>query len=403
VNTSPNRAPRPRLIYWVHIAILIPSLAAFVYLWISLALKSSTPSADIPVDHTVQLLISLIISPLTVAVGLYCIRRAPGNVVGVMLAIWGCAIVEIIALDKTPWILGLGTLLAGIIWPGTFFLFSYFPDGRIYPPRLEKWLDRLVILTYIGGIFVGLTTEYAIARGNTPNPLYVSALTPFGPLFSTIDFGGAFIAIAYGIISSLMRFRAANRRVRQQIKWLTWGFVPLGFLMVLQVLVVPAIPELKPFSDALGYLLQLWLMVFPVIAIGNAILRHRLYDIDIIIRRTLVYSILTGILAAIYFGGVLMIQRIFQAAVGSTPDVAIVISTLVIAALFTPIRRRVQDTIDRRFYRRKYDAEKTLAKFSQSLRDEVDIETLKDSLVSVVQETMQPTNIALWMPEMPPK
>src|SRR5262249_51270285 len=133
------------------------------------------------------------------------------------------------------------------------------------------------------------------------------------------------------------------------------------------------------------------------LAIGLAILRYRLFDIDIIIRRTLIYSILTGILAMIYFVGVVLAQDVLRAFTNQNSDLAIVISPLVIAALSPRLRRGVQDTIDRRFYRRKYDAEKTLAKFSQTLRDEVDIETLKESLVTVVQETMQPTRIALWV------
>jgi branched-subunit amino acid ABC-type transport system permease component len=151
-------------------------------------------------------------------------------------------------------------------------------------------------------------------------------------------------------------------------------------------------------AETAGLLVNGWLYMFPAVTIGNAILRHRLYDIDIIIRRTLVYSILTGILAVIYFGGVIVVQQLLRPLTESS-DLAIVVSTLLIAALFSPLRRRIQSTIDRRFFRRKYDAEQTLARFNQTLRDEVDIETLKAELVGVVQETMQPTKIALWMKE----
>jgi hypothetical protein len=145
-----------------------------------------------------------------------------------------------------------------------------------------------------------------------------------------------------------------------------------------------------------------YIVLFPALAIGNAILRHNLYDIDIIIRKTLIYSLLTGILAVIYFGGVVLAQQVFRAATGETPDIAIVLSTLLIAALFSPLRRRIQNTIDRRFYRRKYDAEQTLARFNQTLHDEVDIETLKAQLVGVVNDTMKPTKIALWVKEETP-
>jgi hypothetical protein len=137
----------------------------------------------------------------------------------------------------------------------------------------------------------------------------------------------------------------------------------------------------------------------PFIAVGNAILRHRLYDIDIIIRRTLIYAVLTGILAAVYFGGIVLTQQLFRAATGQSSDLAIVVSTLLIAALFTPMRRRVQDIIDRRLYRRKYDVEKTLADFQKNLREDVDMETLKANLVGVVNDTMQPSSVRLWMRE----
>jgi hypothetical protein len=135
------------------------------------------------------------------------------------------------------------------------------------------------------------------------------------------------------------------------------------------------------------------------IATGIAILRYRLYDIDFIVNRTLVYAILTTALAAIYFGGVTASQALFRALTGQEeqPQLAIVVSTLAIAALFMPLRRRIQSFIDRRFYRRKYDARKTLEAFSAKLRDETDLDPLRDELVAVVRDTMQPKHVSLWL------
>jgi hypothetical protein len=142
------------------------------------------------------------------------------------------------------------------------------------------------------------------------------------------------------------------------------------------------------------------------VAIGFAVLKYRLYDIDILINRTLVYGSLTAMLVAVYFGGVATTQTILRALTGQTeqPQLAVVISTLVIAALFNPLRRLLQSFIDRRFYRKKYDARKTLEAFSARLRDETDLETLNNDLAGVIRETMQPAHVSLWLrPDKPPK
>ena len=133
------------------------------------------------------------------------------------------------------------------------------------------------------------------------------------------------------------------------------------------------------------------------IAIGVAILRYRLYEIDLIVNRTLVYGSLTVLLVALYFGGIVVLQRVFVALTGQQSTLAVVASTLLIAALFTPLRRRIQSFIDRRFYRNKYDARKTLEAFSAKLRDQTDLDALKADLVVVVRETMQPTHVSLWL------
>jgi hypothetical protein len=147
----------------------------------------------------------------------------------------------------------------------------------------------------------------------------------------------------------------------------------------------------------IGYLLVAVGGLSGPVAIGVAILRYRLYEIDIVINRTLVYGSLTAMLVALYFGGIVVLQRVFVALTGQRSTLAVVASTLVIAALFNPLRRWVQAFVDRRFYRSKYDARKTLEAFSAKLRDETDLDALSEDLVGVVKETMQPAHVSLWL------
>jgi hypothetical protein len=203
---------------------------------------------------------------------------------------------------------------------------------------------------------------------------------------------GVFILVNFGLlalsaVSLVLRLRQATGVERQQLKWFVYA-------VALFALVFP--PSVLALGD--GRLIVALLPLVPAAA-GIAILKHRLYDIDILINRTLVYGSLTALLALIYFGGVTATQAVFRALTGQEqqPQLAIVASTLVIAALFNPLRRRVQGFIDRRFYRKKYDARKTLEAFSAKLRDETDLEALNNELVGVIAETVQPVHVALWL------
>jgi hypothetical protein len=201
--------------------------------------------------------------------------------------------------------------------------------------------------------------------------------------------------VVVGASSMLMRLRYAGRVERQQIKWFAYATMVVISGVILKNVVYPVVSVTWLWWVSL-ILTAVGVTSSPV-AMGLAILRYRLFEIDLIINRTLVYGPLTATLVALYFGAVVLLQRLFVALTGQKSTLAVVASTLLIAALFNPLRRRIQSFIDKRFYRRKYDARKTLEAFSAKLRDETDLEALNNELLGVVRETMQPAHISLWL------
>jgi hypothetical protein len=264
-----------------------------------------------------------------------------------------------------------------------------FPDGRL-PSR--RWLPVAVIagITVAGLMCIGAFSEILHGQDvdyRIANPLGIQGMPaaeehPFFPLLMI----GTLIGLLGAVAAVIFRFRKASGVERQQLKWFLYAaaFIP-AFLVV----------DLMPLVGDLVF--GLTLSGLPI-AIGIAILRHRLWDIDLIIRRTLVYTILTAALALVYFGSIVLLQGLVGRFTGENESTAaIVISTLAIAALFSPLRSRIQDFIDRSFYRNKYDAERTLLAFAATLRDEVELERLSGHLLSLVQETIQPEKVSLWL------
>jgi hypothetical protein len=198
------------------------------------------------------------------------------------------------------------------------------------------------------------------------------------------------------VIAQLYRYRYVSNRVeRQQTKWIVYGFTANTAVFVAGFLPTLIFPQsLYSLVFTLVYLCTLFLYPF---TIGIAILRYRLWDIDFLINRTLVYVTLTRILALVYVGSIIALQALLRELFNQTSDVAIIVSTLVIAALFQPLRRRIQSVIDRRFYRRKYNAARTLAAFTATLQNEVDLNQISEDIIAVVQETMQPSHVSLWL------
>ena len=225
--------------------------------------------------------------------------------------------------------------------------------------------------------------------------------TSFSRWLFLLIFVGVAVTVVPGMLAQLYRYRSISTPTqRQQTRWIVLGVI-VGLLVAFGPY-LPAIffPSLN--HPGLYYLIvkpvTILLLLFAPLSWAIAILRYRLWDIDILINRTLVYATLTGILALVYVGSILLLQNLLRGIIYQDNDVAMVISTLVIAVLFQPLRRLIQGIIDRRFYRSKYDAAKTLAAFSATLRYEVELNQLREQLVAVVQETVQPTHVSLWLP-----
>jgi hypothetical protein len=270
------------------------------------------------------------------------------------------------------------SLLAFLAFASLLYLF---PTGRFVP----AWSRWLLILTVIYGT---VTTFLTIAVGATALDGFV--------------FLGYF---AVGIGAQIYRYtRVSDPVKRQQTKWVLASFALfLLFALIPWILAPNIVQQHRPPTPAdiaaflINYLVLTLVTILFVIALAFSILRYRLWDVDLIIRRTLIYGALTVFLVLLYFGSVVLLQTILTAITSQQSPIAIVISTLFIAALFNPLRHRLQDIIDRRFYRQKYDAAQTLAAFANKARDEVDLEQLSAELMRVVHETMQPEQATLWL------
>lgn len=275
------------------------------------------------------------------------------------------------------------------------FLLLLFPDGRLPSPRWRPvaWLAAgAAVMSVVGLAF----------RPGAPDNDYPSVTNVFGiggragEVLELMGDAGAVlatVALSLSLVSIVVRFRRSTAEERQQIKWIAYaGGVMITAFLLSEFFGTDLIGDLV---WATGFVALVGLPV----AAGVAILKYRLYDIDIVINRTLVYGPLTAALASIYFGAVFSLQYLFRALTGQESQLAVVASTLAIAALFGPLRRRIQAFIDRRFYRRKYDAAKTLDEFSSKLRDETDLDRLTGDVVAVIDETLQPAHLSLWLRE----
>src|SRR5215204_2716086 len=319
-----------------------------------------------------------------IAVGaLIFLRRSDDRMallVSLFLVTFGTAVdttdAEALVSSQPAWRLPVqGVLIVGVTCSMLFFLL--FPGGR-FMPRWTRWLA----VTFI---------TFMVSRDLFP-ALY--SRPPALEAVSYLVFVGIVVCITWSLVYRYRRVSSAEQR--RQTRWVVFGtaLAIAGSFVQLPV-------DLQLIDGDTPLVLLLINIVFTssflLIPLSVAVLRSRLFDIDVLINRALVYGLLTAMLVGLYFGGIVVLQRGFVALTGEKYTLAVVVSTLVIAALFNPLRRRTQSLIDRRFYRSKYDAGKTLEAFSATLRDETDLGALSDDLVAVVTETMQPTHVSLWL------
>jgi hypothetical protein len=342
--------------------------------------------------------------------GLIAPRLPPHNLIGWLFCTIGLigamrlfvaeyAIVTLLAEPGSP----LGRLPGGealawvsswlwVVHIGLFlFLALLFPDGRPPSPRWWPfaWIAGMVIVA--GTVAVAFWPETAAGFDLTNHPIGIEVATDVVNPVETILYSLALVAMS----SLVVRLRRSKGVKRQQVKWFAYAVVMLAISAILAYGVFETI-GMRWLAWISSVLVIVGVVGLPV-AVGIAILRYRLYNIDLLINRTLVYGSLTAVLILVYVGSVVLLQELFLTLTGEQSQLAVVVSTLAIAALFNPLRRRIQGFIDRRFYRRKYDAAKTLAAFSARLREETDLDTLSDDVVAVVREAMQPAHVSLWL------
>ncbi len=385
-----------RAVAWLVVLLYVGGMAALILLERRIGMQGEDP---------VEGLVLFGGFGMFVVVGALLVAKRPGNLIGWILSA-ASLVVAVTALEtyaayvmitrgRPDWLAVLGAWANSWYWfmfivLAFIYLPLYFPDGRL-PSR--RWLP-VAVIAGVGALVIivlgmlpdtlkGQNIDYRI-----DNPIGIEGLAHVEEM--PVVIGVLSVPLVIGCVGAVaavvVRFRRSSGVERQQMKWFLYAAAP--------ILTFPITDYLPGIVDDLVFG---WMLVGLPTAIGIAVLRYRLYDIDVVINRTLVYGALTASLALVYFGGVVGLQRLLSPVVGESNQLAVVASTLAVAALFNPLRRRIQGFIDRRFYRSKYDAATTLAAFSGRLRDETDLDRLGEDLLTVVRETVQPVHVALWL------
>jgi hypothetical protein len=377
-------------------------MAAATTLLLVVASVTAVATPGRPVSDFVQGFAFVVPVVAFAVVGAVIVRRRPKNLIGWLLATIGLLWSLVIASSfSSTWALKTGALpktvgewidIPAYAWVAALGLLGTqlplrVPDGELPSPRW-RWFSRITL---------GLIAVAILGMATTPGKVESVAATS-NPIGSEVLhwLSAAFMLVVLcflgGLAAVIVRYRRSSVHDRVQLRWVAFGAAVFVAGFVVTFLISIPLSDNGAAGTANTAVSQIGFAALPI-AIGYAVLKHRLYDIDTVVNRTVVYGVLTATLAAGYLGSVLLLQLVLS----PSSDLAIAASTLAVAALFRPARARIQKTVDRRFYRRKYDAAQTLGKFNVRLREEVDLATLGAALQRVVAETMQPAHVSLWL------
>jgi hypothetical protein len=392
---------RSTWVAWFMLAIFVVSVIVMGTLMVANGSFQQEPLAD-----TVALLLAF---TAFMVVGALIVAHRPGNAIGwIFSAVGLLAVTGALAQEYADYayLTRPGSLPGAIVaawyaswaWYPTvllalLFTLLCFPTGRLLSPRWRPvaWLGGAAMAAFTA--LAALKSSLGVEEGRVvSNPIGLAGLQdPEESMVGVVLLNLLLLMAVLAFVSLVIRFRRSRGDERQQLKWFTYAgaLVPLA-----------ALGDLLPV--AVSNLVVAAQFAFLPVAAGIAILRYRLYDIDRLINRTLVYGLLTVLLAGVYAGAVLVLGQLFGGLRAEPPSWVVAGATLAVAALFQPARRRIQAVVDRRFNRRKYDAAQTIQAFSTRLRDQVDLDTLSRELLAVVDQTMQPTRVSFWLRPPPP-
>ncbi len=386
-------------------------LIILVSVWAALLDAAATQQGSAPNPW-----FSYLVGPAFALVGALILAYQPDNRVGWLLLLPGASAFVLVDAYLGPLIDGSAplppTLTPGLwlaLWYSNWnwallifplmWLMVLFPTGR---PLSRRWgwlvwvgVFLTVFLLFLATFVTPMQPGSGGADWSFPNPMGLISSKEVSESVVLTFFAALMpVWVVLCLAALVVRYRRAGQVERQQIKWLLYATAVFAATYIPVFLLTDF--DFGPDPAFWSYLWMVAMLLIPA-AIGIAILRYRLFDIDIIIRKTLLYTMTTALLALVFFGSVILLQRVFEAVTGQQSQLAIVLSTLAIAALFNPLRTRIQGWIDRRFYRKKYDAQQVLARFAITARDETDMNLLTAELAQVVQETMQPEGVNVWL------